>query len=215
MKYFANIFSLFQYIQLKLKSFLKHSSVRLRSPAEKDALCGDEDFKIDNPLREQLIKFYVEGNPANLVNRDEFFYEAAKFVVLTQSCSVTSVRREFSVGSNRAKLIIDQLESASIIKQYLGYEGYKVLVKDEISLNELINSMPNIEISNCIHLLDSFYEKYKDEIEERRIEYENMQFEELKKTNTEAVKLMMLNKILKKRLPANEYRDLIKTSRMN
>jgi hypothetical protein len=215
MKYFADIFSFFQYFQHKLKSLLKHSNVNLYSLNEKDDLSADEDFKIDNPLREQLIKFFVEGNPATLVNRDEFFYEAAKFVVLTQSCSVTSIRREFSISSNRAKLIIDQLESAAIIKHFLGYDGCKVIVKDEISLNKLINSEPHIEIGNCLQLLDSFYEKYKEEIEVRRIEYEEMQFEELKKTNVEAVKYMKLDKMLKKRLPANEYQDFIKTSGIN
>jgi hypothetical protein len=214
MKCLGKIFGFIQGFQNNLKSSITGSDVKFRNMIKKDPISGYVDSVLDNSLREQLIKFFVEGNPANLVNRDDFFCEASKFVVLTQLCSITAIRREFSIGFSRAKLIIDQMESAGIIRPYGGAERWKVLVKDEISLNQLINSLPHVELSNCINLLDSFYEKHKEEIDKRRIEFEKLQLEKQKKTEAEAIKLMMLDKILKRRLPDHEYQELMQINRI-
>ncbi len=160
---------------------------------------------LDDSMKEQLIKFYVEGNPLNLVDRDELFCQAASFVVITQSCSVSAIQREFSIGLGRAKLILDQIESAGIISPFLTNEGRIVLIKDDVSLNKLIQSLPHIEINNCIENLDAFYEKYKGEIEARRNDYDRLQFEEMKKSEAELVKLMKLEKILQKRFPQTAF----------
>jgi hypothetical protein len=201
MKCLAKIFKLFCDFKNNLKSGFRESVSKFYGIKGVDPVFLNEEPDLDNPLKEQLIKFYVEGNPVNLVDRDELFYQAAQFVVLTQSCSITAIQREFSIGLGHAKIILDQIESAGIISQHRNNEGRKVLVKDEISLRELITSLPHIEINNCIDQLDSFYKKYKEEIESRRKENELLQLEELKKTEAEVLKLMKLEKILKKRLP--------------
>jgi hypothetical protein len=214
MKFLAKTSSFLRDFQNKLSSNFRKSTIKLQTPIDKDPLSGCEDSDIETALREQLIKFFVEGNPANLVNRDEFFHEAAKFVVLTQTCSITAIRREFSIGFSRSKVIIDQLASAGIVKPHRANDNCKVLIKDEISLNRLIGSLPHVEIKNCIHLLDSFYDKYKVEIETRRIRYEKLQAQEQKKSEVEAIKLLMLDKILRKRLPDQEHSELIQTGRI-
>jgi hypothetical protein len=203
MKCFAAIFRLLCDFKNNFKSGFKASNGKIHGIKGEEALSLNEESYLDNPLKEQLIKFYVEGNPVNLVDRDELFYIAAKFVVVSQSCSYSAIQREFSVGLSRAKFILDQIESAGIISQYRSNEGRKVLVTDEISLKELLQSLPNIEINNCIDQLDSFYEKYKEEIEARRREREMLKLEEQRKTEAEAFKLMKLEGILKKRLPTS------------
>jgi hypothetical protein len=203
MKYFAILYRLFCDFKNNLRSGFKESVSKFHGIKEEDQVSLNEETDLDNPLKEQLIKFYVEGNPVNLVDRDELFYIAAKFVVITQSCSISAIQREFSVGLSRAKIILDQIESAGIISHYRNNDGRKVLVHDEISLIELLKSLPHIEINNYIDQLDSFYEKYKEEIETRRREHELLQLEELKKTEAEVIKLMKLEKILKERLPTS------------
>ncbi len=169
---------------------------------EEDSLINESDSNCS--LKEQLIKFYVEGNPMNLVERDELFFSVAEFVVLTQSCSISVIQREFSLGLCRTKQILDQIESAGIISHFRTDEGRKVLIKDKISLGNLIVSLPNVEIKKCLDKLDLFYEKNKQEIETKRREHELLQTEELKKSESEALKLMKLEKILRKRLPAEK-----------
>lgn len=215
MKCVAKIFSFLHNFQNNINSYFKKSDNSLDSTIEKERLSAFEESDLDNSLSEQLIRFYVTGNPTILLTRDEYFREAAIFVVLTQSCSLTAIRREFSVGLSRTRLLIEQLESAGIISQFGGRDNLKVLVKDENSLDRLINSLPHVEINNCIHLLDTFYEKYKEEIEKRRIEYEKLQLEIQKKTETEAIKLMMIEKILKKRLPDQEYCEVTQTGKIS
>lgn len=197
----AKIFSFFYDLKNKLKSGFKESEHVINAKKGEESVSLGMESDLDNPLKEQLMKFYVEGNPTNLVDRDELFYSAAEFVVITQSCSHSAIQREFSVGLSRAKLLLDQIEAAGIISQYKTNEGRKVLIKDGISLRELLKSLPNIRIHNCIEQLDTFYEKYKLEIESRRKEHELLQLEEMKKTEAEILKLMKLEKILKKRLP--------------
>jgi hypothetical protein len=183
-----------------LKSFLWKSarSIHLDGEEEESAI---HIYDLDSSLKEQLFKFYVEGNPLNLVDRDELFIKAAQFIVFSQSCSISAIQREFSVGLSHAKLILDQIESAGIISPFRSDEGRKVLIKDKDSLKELISSLPHFGIADRLDEIDAFYEKYKEEIENQRKEHDILQLEEMKKTEAELLKLMKLEKILKKRLP--------------
>jgi len=105
---------------------------------------------------------------------------------------------------------VDQLASAGIISQYYNNDNCTVLVKDEYSLKRLLASLPVIDINRNIDILDSFYENHKDEIELRKAGYEKERLAELKKTKLEAVKILLVGKLLKKRLPDHEYKELIK-----
>jgi hypothetical protein len=168
---------------------------------------------LDNSLREKLINFYVDGNPVNLLPRDVLFREAALFAVLTQSCSIDALRREFSVCIKRARHIMDQLESAGIIRHFYEKDSRKVLVKDEASLRRILNRLPEIDINDCIDQLDSFYENNETEIELRKAGSEKERINELHQSKLEAVKLLLTGKMLTKGTPDHEQKRLIKTGR--
>ncbi|MFA9388632.1 MAG: DNA translocase FtsK 4TM domain-containing protein [Prolixibacteraceae bacterium] len=76
----------------------------------------------------------------DLNNRDEFFDDAARIVVLNQQGSTSMIQRKFSIGYNRAGRIMDQMEAAGIVGPSEGSKARKVLLQDEYSLEQLLNS---------------------------------------------------------------------------
>ncbi|MCS6823558.1 MAG: DNA translocase FtsK [Cytophagaceae bacterium] len=73
--------------------------------------------------------------------RDKFFDEAARLVVSTQQGSTSLIQRKLKLGYNRAGRIIDQLESAGIVGPFEGSKAREVLIKDEISLEKLLDDL--------------------------------------------------------------------------
>jgi S-DNA-T family DNA segregation ATPase FtsK/SpoIIIE len=73
------------------------------------------------------------------------FDEAALMVVQHQSGSTSLIQRKLRLGYNRSGRIIDQLEAAGIVGPFEGSKARKVLVRDEIELDELIKNMNNNE----------------------------------------------------------------------
>ena len=78
---------------------------------------------------------------ANLNELDAMFNDAALIVVQHQSGSTSLIQRKLRIGYNRAGSIIDQLETAGIVGPFEGSKARKVLIKDEISLEELLNNI--------------------------------------------------------------------------
>lgn len=78
-----------------------------------------------------------------LGSKDTLFDEAARLVVSTQQGSTSSIQRRFSIGYNRAGRIMDQLEAAGIVGPYAGSKVRQVLITDEYTLEQLLNSMDN------------------------------------------------------------------------
>jgi DNA segregation ATPase FtsK/SpoIIIE, S-DNA-T family len=92
-----------------------------------------------------LPECYDEGSDdsagsIDLRNRDELFDDAARTVVLNQFGSTSSIQRKFSIGYNRAGRIMDQLEAAGIVGPSEGSKARQVLLQDEYSLEQLLNS---------------------------------------------------------------------------
>ncbi|HOO83145.1 MAG TPA: DNA translocase FtsK [Prolixibacteraceae bacterium] len=77
----------------------------------------------------------------DLNNRDEYFDDAARLVVLNQQGSTSMIQRKFSIGYNRAGRIMDQLEAAGIVGPADGSKARKVLLYDEYSLEQLLNTL--------------------------------------------------------------------------
>jgi S-DNA-T family DNA segregation ATPase FtsK/SpoIIIE len=77
----------------------------------------------------------------DLNNRDEYFDDAARLVVLNQQGSTSMIQRKFSIGYNRAGRIMDQLEAAGIVGPSEGSKTRKVLLQDEYSLEQLLNTL--------------------------------------------------------------------------
>lgn len=78
--------------------------------------------------------------PVSFSDRDPLFEEAARYIVLNQLASTSSIQRRYSIGYNRAGKILDQLEAAGIVGPALGAKPRTILV-DAISLNKILNAM--------------------------------------------------------------------------
>ena len=85
------------------------------------------------------------GNDADLDNRDALFENAARLVVSQQTGSTSNIQRRMKIGYNRAGRIIDELEAAGVVGPFEGSKARQVLIKNEIELDELINTLNNNE----------------------------------------------------------------------
>lgn len=77
----------------------------------------------------------------DLNNRDDLFDDAARVVVMNQMGSTSMIQRKFSIGYNRAGRIMDQLEAAGIVGPSEGSKARQVMIQDEYSLEQLLNSL--------------------------------------------------------------------------
>ncbi len=79
----------------------------------------------------------------DLADRDKMFDEAARIIVNHQQGSASLLQRKLKLGYNRAGRIVDQLESAGIIGKFEGSKARDVLVKDIVSLEQILNNLNN------------------------------------------------------------------------
>jgi S-DNA-T family DNA segregation ATPase FtsK/SpoIIIE len=77
----------------------------------------------------------------DLSDRDPLFDEAARLIVIQQQGSTSSIQRKFSIGYNRSGRLMDQLEAAGIVGPAEGSKARQVLVFDEYTLEQKLNSM--------------------------------------------------------------------------
>ncbi|MEJ8757383.1 DNA translocase FtsK 4TM domain-containing protein [Pontibacter sp. H259] len=80
----------------------------------------------------------VDFDPSS---RDPLFEEAARIIVQHQQGSTSLLQRRLKLGYNRAGRLIDQLESAGIVGPFEGSKAREVLITDEYSLEQLLNTM--------------------------------------------------------------------------
>ena len=71
--------------------------------------------------------------------RDVLFEDAARVIVLHQQGSTSLLQRKLKLGYNRAGRLVDQLEAAGIIGPFEGSKARKVLIPDELSLEQLLS----------------------------------------------------------------------------
>ena len=69
------------------------------------------------------------------------FDEAARLIVIQQQGSTSLIQRKFAIGYNRAGRLMDQLEAAGIVGPFEGSKARQVLILDEYSLEQLLNSL--------------------------------------------------------------------------
>ncbi|QSE97646.1 FtsK/SpoIIIE family DNA translocase [Fulvivirga lutea] len=77
----------------------------------------------------------------DLSDRDAMFDDAARVIVMHQQGSTSLIQRKLKLGYNRAGRIIDQLEAAGIVGPFEGSKAREVLIPDEYSLEQLLNSL--------------------------------------------------------------------------
>jgi S-DNA-T family DNA segregation ATPase FtsK/SpoIIIE len=73
--------------------------------------------------------------------RDSLFEEAAKVIVLSQQGSASLLQRKLKLGYSRAGRLIDQLEAAGLIGPFEGSKARKVLIPDEIALEQFLKTL--------------------------------------------------------------------------
>ncbi|SHF74442.1 DNA segregation ATPase FtsK/SpoIIIE, S-DNA-T family [Mariniphaga anaerophila] len=91
-------------------------------------------------LPEYVSEDEVGPGEVDLNHRDELFNDAARVVVANQMGSTSMIQRKFSIGYNRAGRIMDQLEAAGVVGPSEGSKARQVLLQDEYSLEQLLNS---------------------------------------------------------------------------
>jgi S-DNA-T family DNA segregation ATPase FtsK/SpoIIIE len=74
-------------------------------------------------------------------DRDPMFEEAARLIVMHQQGSTSLIQRKLKLGYNRAGRIIDQLEAAQIVGPFEGSKAREVLIPDEYSLEQFLNTL--------------------------------------------------------------------------
>lgn len=77
----------------------------------------------------------------DLSERDALFEEAARLIVTHQQGSTSLIQRKLKLGYNRAGRLIDQLEAAGVVGPFEGSKAREVLVKDEMSLEQLLSAL--------------------------------------------------------------------------
>ena len=91
------------------------------------------------PAFDDTPQLTVQTSKSN--EQDSLFREAARIIVENQQGSVSLLQRKLSVGYTRAARIVDQLEQAGIVGPFEGSKARQVLVPDEPSLQEHLNSL--------------------------------------------------------------------------
>lgn len=81
------------------------------------------------------------ANNVDLSDRDALFEDAAKVIVMHQQGSTSLIQRKLKLGYNRAGRLIDQLEAAGVVGPFEGSKAREVLIKDELSLEQLLNNL--------------------------------------------------------------------------
>lgn len=81
------------------------------------------------------------ANNVDLSDRDALFEEAARVIVMHQQGSTSLIQRKLKLGYNRAGRLIDQLEAAGVVGPFEGSKAREVLIKDELSLEQLLNNL--------------------------------------------------------------------------
>ena len=82
-----------------------------------------------------------EVGVVDLSDRDALFDDAARLIVMHQQGSTSLIQRKMKLGYNRAGRLIDQLEAAGIVGAFEGSKAREVLIKDEYSLEQLLNEI--------------------------------------------------------------------------
>ncbi|MFM9946198.1 MAG: DNA translocase FtsK 4TM domain-containing protein [Bacteroidia bacterium] len=72
---------------------------------------------------------------------DSMFEDAARVIVNSQQGSTSLLQRKMKIGYNRAGRLIDQMEIANIVGPFKGSQAREVLIKDETSLEYILQEI--------------------------------------------------------------------------
>jgi S-DNA-T family DNA segregation ATPase FtsK/SpoIIIE len=92
-------------------------------------------------LPEYVDERELEGRDFDRNDRDPLFEDAARLIVQNQIGSTSLLQRRMKLGYNRAGRLMDQLEAFRIVGPSQGSKARDVLVKTEMELEELLQSL--------------------------------------------------------------------------
>jgi S-DNA-T family DNA segregation ATPase FtsK/SpoIIIE len=97
-----------------------------------------------------LLPEYIDENASEVggidaSDRDALFEDAARVIVSHQQGSTSLIQRKLKLGYNRAGRLIDQLEAAGIVGPFKGSKAREVLIPDEYSLEQFLNSESTVD----------------------------------------------------------------------
>ncbi len=103
-----------------------------------DYISGQRGYPDIFELPDYSVDKKGDRGASTVEERDELFEEAASIIVMHQQGSTSLLQRKLKLGYNRAGRIVDQLEDARIIGPFEGSKARKVLIPDEVSLEQLL-----------------------------------------------------------------------------
>ena len=74
-------------------------------------------------------------------DRDPLFEEAARLIISSGVGSTSMIQRRMKLGYNRAGRLMDQMEAAGIVGGSQGSKAREVLIKSEMELQQILDSM--------------------------------------------------------------------------
>lgn len=87
------------------------------------------DVSYDDSISNYVAASYSGGFSSDSSDdRDDYFFEAAKFVIEKEKASTSMLQRMFKIGFNRAARIMDQLCDAGVVGDEEGTKPRKVLI---------------------------------------------------------------------------------------
>ncbi len=92
----------------------------------------DKDNKqaIEKRIEENSLKM-ASGGGSDANGRDEYFYEAAEFIIDKDKASIAGLQRVFKIGFNRASRLMEQLCEAGVVGEEEGTKPRKVIMSKE------------------------------------------------------------------------------------
>jgi S-DNA-T family DNA segregation ATPase FtsK/SpoIIIE len=98
-------------------------------------------FELPEPDMPESDTGDSSNKDVDMQHLDPLFEDAARLIVRDQSGSTSLIQRKFAIGYNRAGRLMDQLEKAGVVGAAMGSKPREVMIQDENSLNNLLNSL--------------------------------------------------------------------------
>jgi S-DNA-T family DNA segregation ATPase FtsK/SpoIIIE len=100
-----------------------------------------QPYELPEPAVEGGDELGVDSSDVDLSHLDPMFEDAARLIVQSGSGSTSLIQRKFSIGYNRAGRLMDLMEKAGVVGAAHGSKPREVLIQDELSLEQLLNSL--------------------------------------------------------------------------
>ena len=92
---------------------------------------GEDPYQPDVKKVMEASALKLNGGTEDANGRDEYFYDAASFIIDKDKASIASLQRVFKIGFNRASRLMEQLCEAGVVGEEEGTKPRKVIMSQE------------------------------------------------------------------------------------